>query len=72
MLCRFPEGIREYVGLFVGKAGIGQATGDRVGIEHEVMLPRSYRARCPAYNAAGMRSMAITLVIVQATRMMPV
>ena len=44
MLRRFPKGSRECGGLLVGEASIGQATSNRVGIEHEVMLPRSYQA----------------------------
>ena len=34
MLCRLPEGIRECVGLLVGKASVDEATGNRVSIEH--------------------------------------
>ncbi len=48
MLCRLPEGIRERVGLLVGEASIGQATGNRVSIEHEGMpttkVPSARRA----------------------------
>ena len=41
MLCRFPEGIRECVGLLVGEASVDEATGNRVSIEHKGMLLRS-------------------------------
>lgn len=44
VLSRLPQGIRECVGLLVGEASTGQATSNRVSIEHEVMLPRSYQA----------------------------
>ena len=40
MLRSLAEGIRERVGLLVGKASVDQATGNRVRIEHKVMLPR--------------------------------
>ena len=45
MLCSLSQGIRQCVGLLVGKAGGGQATRNRVRIEHQVMLPRAFEGR---------------------------
>ena len=48
MLCGLAEGIRECVGLLVGKASVDQATGNRMRIEHKVMLPR--RSQLPVVD----------------------
>ena len=42
VLRRLTDGIRDGIGLILGKAGAGQLTGDRMSVEHGIRLPRGW------------------------------